>query len=86
MPRIYTDVDTRQVLDRRYDAAIKRLKAFKGSTGSPEFRDIIASCDFYRDAYEAACRKWRENDMVLIDAETFINSGGNVALAIKEKV
>lgn len=83
MATIYTDIDTRKVLAKRWDAAIAHLKTIKGNSDSAAFVSAMKSCDFYRDAYEAACRKWRENDMVLIDGEKFINSGGNTALAAK---
>ena len=83
MATIYTDVDTRQVLDRRLDDQMRFLK----TCADPVKRELVeSSFDLTLKQYEAELRKWRENDMVLIDAETFINSGGNVALAIKEKV
>jgi hypothetical protein len=80
MATIYTDIDTRQVLDRRLDSQLRFLK----TCADPEKSELVrASFELTLKQYEAACRKWRENDMVLIDGEKFINSGGNTALAVK---
>ncbi len=82
MATIYTDIDTRQVLDRRLDDQMRFLK----TCGDREKRKLVeASFYLTLKQYEAACRQWKENNMVLIDGETFINTGGDTALAAKAR-
>lgn len=84
MATIYTDLDTRPIIKRRHADTVGYIRECIRSGNRSKAFWLFQSAHLHRIHYAAALRKWRENNMVLVDGAAFINSGGNTAVAVME--
>jgi hypothetical protein len=83
MATIYTDLDTRSILRRRFDAAMRAARVCRELGKLDKAAVMLGLAGIYRVDYARELRMWRENDMVLIDGAIYTQSGGNAALAAR---